>query len=145
MQTLDNRELLPEQFRQMLRSGMDCKLSHDEFAAVRPLFDNRGLIDGSEFILLFYRLRYEMRAKELTERVQYEKRNREELKIQQEKRRQEMGARKQLDMVDDYTPDDLKSAIHKLREGAVRYDKYMPGSTPIDAFNVYSMNTAEFA
>ena len=128
----------------MLRSGMDCKLSHEEFAAVQPLFDNKGLIDGSEFILLFYRLRYEHRDKELKDRVAYERQNRETLKEHQEKRRAEMGARKVIELVTTFTPGDLQSALDKMKEGALKYDKNMPGSVPIDAFNVYSMNSGEF-
>ena len=123
---------------------MDCKLTTEEFQAVLPLFDNKGLIDGSEFILLFYRYRYEHRAKQLTERVNYEKKNRDLLKAYEEKRREELNNRKIIELVTDYTEDDLKSAIQKLPEGAVKYDKQMPGSVPLDAFSVYSMNAGEF-
>lgn len=128
----------------MLRAGMDCRLSLEEFAAIQPLFDNKGLIDGSEYILLFYRLRYENRDRELKERAAFERQNREMLKEQQEKRRAAMGARKVIELVDTFTPGDLRSAINKMKDGAIRYDKNMPGSSPIDAFNVYSMNSGEF-
>jgi hypothetical protein len=39
-----------------------------------PLYDNNGKVDGFEFILTFYHLRFEYRSEQLTRRVSAKKR-----------------------------------------------------------------------
>jgi hypothetical protein len=141
---LDNKELLPEQFRQILRAGMNCKFTNDEFAAIFPLLENGGLVDGCEFILLFYRMRYEHRAKLLTRRVTIEKRHREQMKQMHEKHLEDLANKKVVDLVDDFTPEDEKAALEKIVEAAVKYDRMMPGAAPLDAFDADTINAGEF-
>lgn len=144
LKTLDNRELTPEQFRQILRAGMNCRLSHDEFASIAPLLDNKGLVDGCEFILLFYRLRYEHRSRLLTDRVQADRKHRLLLKSVQEKQREDLENKRHLELVSDFTEDDLQSVLTKIVEAAVKYDRMMPGAVPLDAFDADYMTGGEF-
>eukprot|EP01039_Chlorochromonas_danica_P002407 gene2407-2639_t len=44
----------------------------------------------------------------------------------------------------DYTPEDLHNAEEKMKEAAVRYDRLMPGASPLDGFNVESLDSMEF-
>jgi hypothetical protein len=52
---------------------MDLKLSKEEFATLMPHWDNNGYVNGCDFILLFYRMRFEYRSKLLTTRIAKEK------------------------------------------------------------------------
>lgn len=123
---------------------MDCKIEKDEFEAVRPLFDNNGMIDGSQFISLFYRLRFEHRAKELTERIRYERKNRELLLAEQQKQHDTLGQRRTLLLTRDYTLEDLHSAKAKMTEAAVKYDRLMPGAASLEGFDGYSLSPLAF-
>ena len=65
MKSLENRELDPELFRQTLRSGMNCRLTQAEFETLLPHFRNDKkpeFVNGCDFILLFYRIRFEHRS-----------------------------------------------------------------------------------
>ena len=73
LKTIENRELDAELFRTGLRGGMDLNLSKEEFATLHPHWDNKGYVNGCDFILMFYRLRFEYRSKLLTDRIAKEK------------------------------------------------------------------------
>ena len=71
---LENRELDKEDFRRILKIGLGCHLTKEEVDSLLPLYDNNGKIDGFEFIMTFYHLRFEHRSIELTNRVEAERR-----------------------------------------------------------------------
>jgi hypothetical protein len=144
LKTLDNRELYPDQFRQILRSGMNVKLSNEEFASIFPLLENNGKVNGCEFILLFYRFRYEHRSKLLTDRVEIEKKHRNLMKTLQRQQQESLEKKRHLELVSDYSEQDFQSAMSKILEAAVKYDKMMPGAVPLDAFVAEFMNPGEF-
>lgn len=143
MKSLNQRELDPDQFRQILSTGMNCKLTNNEFNAIRPLFANKDSIDGGEFLLLFYRLRFEHRALFLTEKVIADKKAYEAHKTEQYQSSLKVNTRKPIALTD-FTAEDLASAEHKMKEGAVKYDRLHPGASPLDGFDVESMDAAEF-
>eukprot|EP00981_Chlorochromonas_danica_P008347 scaffold2136_cov170-Ochromonas_danica.AAC.1 len=163
---LDNRDLSIDQFKQILYVGMNCKLSHDEFQAILPLIQNDvaggggggGGVDGSEFLLWFFRMRFDHRARYLTERIVYDKK-RYESYLKEEKdslfkspsstattttTTTATAAKPSVTLVMDYTPEDLHNAEEKMKEAAVRYDRLMPGASPLDGFNVESLDSMEF-
>jgi hypothetical protein len=55
-------------------AGLDCRLTREELQSLMPLYDNNGKVDGFEFILTFYHLRFEYRSEQLTRRVSAKKR-----------------------------------------------------------------------
>ena len=128
----------------MLRAGMNCKLNNEEFEAIFPIFDNHGYVDGTEFIMLLYRNRYDYREKLLKARAETNRRRQEFEKALKEKQAEEIENKRILELVDDYTEADKNSAIEKLIDAAVKYDRLMPGAVPLDAFDVEKMNPGEF-
>jgi hypothetical protein len=128
----------------MLKSGMHCKFTNDEFDAVFPILDNNGYVDGPEFIMLFYRFRYDHRNQLLTSRAETTRRTRELEKAIKIKQAEDLENKRVLDLVYDYTVADEKSAIEKLVNAAVKYDRLMPGAVPLDAFDIDKMNPGEF-
>lgn len=144
LKTLENKELPKNLFRQILRSGMNCKLTEEELEAVMPLFDNNGFVDGCEFILLFCRLRYEHSSKLLTERIQKEKRIRNAQKQKQEKLKIELEQKNLITLTDSYTAKDLESATKLMMKAAYKYDRLMPGAVQLDAFECEFMQANVF-
>jgi hypothetical protein len=128
----------------MLKSGMNCKFSNEEFESILPIFDNHGFVDGTEFIMLFYRMRYEYRSRLLKSRAETNRRHRELEKVLKEKQLEEYENKRILELVTDFTEEDEKNAVIKLVNAAVKYDRLMPGAVPLDAFDVEKMNPGEF-
>lgn len=123
---------------------MNCRFTNEEFEAVFPIFDNRGFVDGTEFIMLMYRNRYEHRSRLLTARAETNRRRHEYEKALKEKKAEDLENKRILELVDDYTAADEKSALEKLVNAAVKYDRLMPGAVPLDAFDIEKMNPGEF-
>lgn len=137
LKTLENKRLDKELFRQSLRMSMNCRLSPEEFDSLLPHFESEGggFVDGCEFLLLFYRVRYEFRSKLLTERIAIEKRFREANKEFEEKRRAELAKKIPVKVSYEFTEEDQERAIEKMTESAVLYDRSMPGAVQLDAFD----------
>ena len=91
--TIENRELDAELFRASLRSAMNLQLSKEEFDTLMPHWDNGGYVNGCDFILLFYRIRFEYRSKLLKERIAKEKAYREKDAAFMEERRKEIAGK----------------------------------------------------
>lgn len=123
---------------------MNCKLTNEEFESVFPIFDNNGFVDGTEFILLFYRNRYDYRDRLLKARAETNRRRQQFEKAWKEKKQEDLENKRVLEPVDDYTPADEQSALQKLVDAAVKYDRLMPGAVPLDAFDIEKMNPGEF-
>ena len=123
---------------------MNCKLSADEMDSLMPHFDNNGYVDGTEFILLFYRLRYDFRSNLLTERIQRERKLRSITKELNEKRQAEWEKKNLITVSNSFSKVDYDNAIIKLTEAAVKYDRLMPGAVQLDAFECEYMRPDEF-
>lgn len=123
---------------------MDLKLSSQELDAILHLFNNDGDVDGCEFILVFYRLRYEQRSKLFSDRVARQKKARELQKIQKEKKLEELEVKTHITLTDAYGTEDLNSSMQKIVEAAVKYDRLMPGAVQLDAFDCEFMTPNVF-
>lgn len=123
---------------------MDLKLTPQELDVLLPLFNNDGEVDGCEFILIFYRLRYEHRSKIFTARIVRQKRAKESQKYKQEKQLEEQEVKTHISLTDAFTTEDLDSAMKKVINAAVKYDRLMPGAVQLDAFDCEFMTPNVF-
>ena len=144
LKTYESRELDKEMFRNSLRLGMNCKLTPDEMDSLMPHFDNEGLVDGTLFLLLFYRARYDYRSKMLTDRINKERKLRTLAKESEYKRLAEWEKKNLIKVKDTFTQEEMNSALTKLTEAAVKYDRLMPGAVQLDAFECEFMRPDEF-
>jgi hypothetical protein len=139
LKALENRELEKHYFRHTLKTKMDCRLTEEELDALLPYFDNKGLVNGCEFILLFYKIRFECRAKALTERIEREKKLNSEAQTRADRRKTELFKKCSVAIDYGFSPQDQENAIKKLQEAAFLYDRLMPGSVQLDGFECESM------
>jgi len=123
---------------------MNCKLSVDELNSLMPHFDNKGFVDGSEFLLLFYKLRFDYRSKLLTERIAKENYLREQTLKTTEERAATWEQKNAIKVASEYTQKEYESAMEKLTEAAVKYDRLMPGAVQLNAFDCEYMQPHEF-
>lgn len=133
-----------ELFRKIMHSGMNCKLTAPELDAILPLFNNEGTIDGCEFMVVFYRLRYEHRSNLLTERIATKKRMSESQKYQKLKQEEDLEQKVQITLTDNYTNEDLDSAMKKMVNASVNYDRLNVGAVQLDAFDCEYMQPNVF-
>ena len=133
-------------FRQQLRRGIGCKLSLEETQSIMFLFDtdNDGLADGQEFLLTFYRFRFEHRQQLLTDRINAERKIMSRAKQRAHKRAEEFEKKYQITVDYDYTAEERKTALDKITAAAFAYDKQMPGSVQLNAFDGASMSPKIF-
>jgi Ca2+-binding EF-hand superfamily protein len=124
-------------FKEMLRRGLNIRLTLEEIDKIMPVFDknHNGLCDGEEFILVFYRLRYEASKKLLTQRILAEKKILQHSQERIKKRQQEYEEKNVVEVDYDYTEEIKKSALDKLTYAAYKYDRLMPGTVQLNAFD----------
>jgi len=85
---------------------MDLKLTAEEFASLMPHWDNGGFVNGCDFILLFYRIRFEYKSKLLTTRIAKEKAYRQKDAEYVEARRKEIEGKTVTRVSYEYTPEE---------------------------------------
>ena len=144
LKSIENRELDKELFRGSLRSGMNCKLTPEEFDALHPHFDNNGYVNGCEFTLLFYRTRFEYKSKLLTERIAKEKAVREKDQKFLEARRAEIESKNVFKVSFDFTPEQREQSMEKVRMAAWKFDRASPTAANLDAFECEYMTPENF-
>lgn len=136
----------PDEFRDQLRRSINCRLSGDEMKAILPLLDksNSGFCDGALFLILFYRIRHEIRSELLTERIAAEKRIKERADELVEQRVRDFESKNDIRLPDSFTPEEEVSAFEKLKYAAARYDRSMPGAVQPTAFMGRHITPSEF-
>jgi Ca2+-binding EF-hand superfamily protein len=123
--------------KDMLKRGLNCKLTDEEAQAAMNLFDadGNGVCDGVEFILTFYRFRYEHSKKLLTDRIRAERAITAAAKARIDQRKEEYENKSIVEVNFDYTEEDKKSALDKVTVAAFKYDRLMPGTVQLNAFD----------
>ena len=147
LKEIDNREIDKELFRIQIRGGISCRLTVEEMDSLMPHFDNNGFVNGCEFILLMIRLRSEHRNELLTYKIAKEKEFLAKEKEWQEARLQEAEAKaSKMTKInfDGYSAEDLRQATEIITDAAFRYDRAMPGTAQLDAFQCDYLDPATF-
>eukprot|EP01041_Mallomonas_annulata_P011098 gene11098-23199_t len=132
------KDIDKQRFRHQLRCGLGCRISSFELDALMPTLDTsqNGTVDGIEFLGLFFRLRYEVKNKILTDRINTENERKRSVKVREQKRLTAITQSvSKVDVNFDYTEDDSKNAQQKLLAAAVLHDNLKPGSTELQAFD----------
>jgi hypothetical protein len=140
LKSIENKRIDKEIFRQRIRVGLNCRLNIYEMDALFPCFNNEDMVDGCEFTLLLYKLRFEHRAKLLTDRIEAEKLYSHKEKNREQRRLEEIESKNQLKISDNWKKSDEKSILSKITEAAVIYDRTLPGTVQLDAFECQFMS-----
>lgn len=134
LKSIENKRIDKEIFRQRIRVGLNCKLNIYEMDALFPCFNNEDMVDGCEFTLLLYKLRFDHRAKILSDRIEAEKIYSSKEQNRELRRLEEIEAKNQLKVSSDWNETHKKSILSKITEAAVIYDRTQPGTVQLDAF-----------
>ena len=138
--SFDGSFIQKKTFLDQLKIGVNCKMSDDELTSLMVHFQRDGQVDGTQFSLFFYRLRSEYKNQLRSDLLAHNRRANELRKAEEETLRIEADRKNSSGKVDyDFTLADKASAFDKIREAAFRYDRLMPGTVQLDAFDVASM------
>ena len=101
-----------------------------------PILDtaHNGMVDGIEFMLLFYRIRFEVRNKILTERLSANRMIQLSAAEREKQRLESLENARKFNISSDFTEEDSKSALEKLTVAATNFEKLMPESSQLKAF-----------
>jgi hypothetical protein len=70
-----------------------------------------------------------------TDRIVQQRRAKETMKFEQKKQLEEQEVKTHVHLTDSFTTKDLDSAMQKIINAAVKYDRLMPGAVQLDAFD----------
>lgn len=144
LQNLDGSVISRQTFREQLKSGINCKLSDEELTSLMTDFERDGLIDGTKFCLFFSRLRYELKSK-LQSDLLANRRKMKEMQRAEEIALKSESAKMKVDIsMVEFTEDEKRTALDKIKEAAYKYDRLMPGAVQLDAFEAKSMLPIDF-
>jgi len=144
LKTLELRQIDPEVFRKRIRTGLNCFLTKAELAALLPLFENDGCVDGFEFVITFFHLRFEYKGMVDRKLVEHNRRYAQAAADEVAKHQEKFTEKYAVKLRKSTTEEDLQTAIEKLADAAYKYDRMAPGAIPLDAFNCESMRPEEF-
>lgn len=146
LKAFENTHIEKPTFREQLRVGLGCRLTVVELEALMEHFDNDGYVNGAQFLLLFMRIRADLRDKAQKDKIANDKRAKDietALKVMPSVAGEEQQQiHERVDF--DYSRADHRSALRKLTEAAAKYDKNMPGAVQLDSFEGASLTPREF-
>ncbi len=109
------------------------------FLLLLILVNGDGFVSCQEFTKAFLRLGFVERANEVRESNEKLRLAEAERLEKERKVKEELAAKNVLKMCTDYAEQDKLSAIAKLAEAAWKYDKTLPGSPSLAAFDCEAM------
>jgi hypothetical protein len=125
------------QFRELLKRIFNLTLKPKELGALICEFDKDGSgVDSKEFTRVFLKIGVDERAKWHLNQLKKQRRLDQERAEEEKKRIEEARSKARKSLSAEYTEDDLKSVMGKIRVAAVAYDKNHPGAPSLAAFDV---------
>ncbi|GMH66716.1 hypothetical protein TL16_g10998 [Triparma laevis f. inornata] len=134
LQAFQGSVMQPHVFKEMLKRTFELKLSPGELGAVISIFDRDGdgEVDGAEFLNQFFKIKHQERDRRANERR--EKQRRIEGKRQTIEEAVERERTKKLMEKTKFEANDRLSAMKKIKEEALRFDRTAANSMGLDAF-----------
>ena len=146
LDAFDSASLNPAQFKEQLKRVFNLKLDSKELGALMAHFDKDGdkTVSCQEFLVSFFRLGFQERARERRKQLRAHKQARE-AKVKADEERELFNAQRNSLKVDyDYTEADMTSAVEQIMTAATWYDRNSPGTVQLDAFQGAELGPAEF-
>ena len=134
------------EFNGLIRRTFGLWLDNAELASVIKRFESstEGMIDSKKFLIEFSKVGIAERAKDKAVKLEQIRLDAQEREKQKEKKKRLADAKGDLDIDKEYYPSDKKQALEKLTAGSALFDRYAPGSLPLDAFDVKFLKPMEF-
>jgi len=123
LQSFQGSSMEPHVFKEQLRKTFDLKFSPGQLGALIAIFDKDGdgTVDGAEFLNQFFKIKYSERDRRTKERKGKE--------VRAEAARVAADVKKEKDRLDKlkerlkFTANDRLSALKKIKEEALRFDR----------------------
>lgn len=146
MKAFESKDMLPHEFKSQLKRLFNLTLTAPQLGALMSIFDIDG--DGSvscqEFTKCFFNMGFAERQAELRLVMERQRREEKERKEYNQKKIEEMDRKNAAKINRKYTEADHNSVMAKLADIAFKYDKNLPGSPSLKAFEGESMLPHQF-
>lgn len=130
--------LAPGAFRELMKRAFTIYLSAREVTAILDRFHmetTREFLDGKKFLIFFMRLGFDARARRKTSNLQLLRKHTEQRKVEEERRLRVALQRVEFELPKSFSETDRDSALLKVTQAAMLYDKNAPGAASLDCFN----------
>jgi hypothetical protein len=146
LEGFDAAYLVPAQFREIVKRTFNLKLNMEELAAAMKLFDkeNKGHIQSAEFLVSFFKLGAEERARFKSEALEKQRTMNEEAAAEAERKVKEEEASRRFKADFDFSDADRETALHRMTEAASKYDRTSSSALDLSAFEVARMEGGQF-
>ena len=143
MRSFEGAEMTPEVFRLQFKRAFGVNLTMAETVATINDFDNdpeaEKMMDGAEFLRGFFQLGFEEKSRRERARRKAEAELAKQTADKEAKRQAELAKKNDLQVSFACGDKDLESAMAKVTEAAVKYDKNSSSSMSLDAFEGSAM------
>lgn len=163
LDAFESYDMEPHVLKLQLKMAFQMKVTPQELGAIVHYFDpeKTGRIVCADFLKKFFKIGYEERQRQASAWREHQKELTKQ-RIEEEKKKLEALDNKsmmllasqsgsmtsgsevastpgQVQISREYTEKDFQSAFTKLTQGAVKYDKALPGAAPLNAFDTVTM------
>lgn len=144
LSSFDPLTLTPVEFKRALKRTFNLSFTPSELGALVCSYDKEGKggISCKNFLNSFFALGHEerdrMRITQLKRNVEGEK----ALKAEEEKKRNDLINKTDIDIDFDFTEEDRDAGLAKLLAAATKYDRSHPAAMSLDGFDCLSMTAA---
>lgn len=136
MKSFEAAYMKPHEFKEQLKRLFNLNLTAPQLGALMSIFDANGdgFITCQEFTKCFMAMGFNERAMALREERAKQKAIEDMRKEEEQKKLEEIAMKNSMKVNFDFSDADYKSAIKKLADAAWKYDKNLPGSPSLKAF-----------
>jgi hypothetical protein len=140
----DCEEITPADFRELLKRVFNVTLTNSEFGFVIQKYDAKksGNLHSKTFLTHMLQLGRESRHKSHMEQLQKQRKLIEQAEKEHLDKIKAVQQDEKVPISNKYTDADLQSALHKLTEAAVKYDKARGGS--LESFEASHVDLVQF-
>lgn len=146
MKAFESKDMLPHEFKNQLKRLFNLALTAPQLGALMSIFDIDG--DGSvscqEFTKCFFNMGFAERQAELRLVMERQRREEKERREYNQRKVEELDRKNSEKVSHAYTEADSHSALAKLADVAFKYDKNLPGSPSLKAFEGEGMLPHQF-
>lgn len=139
--------LTPALFREMLKRTFNLIPTPKELGALIKKFehpDHPQHVDCNMFVINFIQIGINERRKQLAAQWTRQREIEAQRKNEQARKKKIQDQRLNLQVNDDFSDKERRSALTKMREAAFKYDKTMPGAVDVTAFDALYLTPLAF-
>lgn len=136
----------PGEFRELLKRSFNIRLTEKELGALVKKFESHlcpNHVDCSMFVINFLQIGHSERHKMKVNALNLQKQHQRDREREEAQKLKSLEDKAEYKLPDSYGEVEKRSAIEKLTHAAFKYDKTMPGSVSLTAFDAQYLSAGQ--